>query len=166
MPRIIENLSTGGLEYVKILQRSWKCDQERFRRRLGRKVVSGTPKWAPAYAFLVPFAPIDWFWTPCLTPSDFEGIPKTTIFETIQNRMKKIGPRNGFEKTWFVDLFLMLKWGLKWKRGFRIIHVAIFRDLGSQENWSKKGCQKSSKMVPKSSFGHPGSDFWDFGGIW
>ena len=36
------------------------------------------------------------------------------------------------------------------------------RDLGGQENWSKKWCQKSSKMVLKSSFRHPGVRFWRF----
>ena len=33
------------------------------------------------------------------------------------------------------------------------------RDLGGQENWSKKWCQQSSKITPKSSFGHPGVRF-------
>ena len=52
------------------------------------------------------------------------------------------------------------------KKMFSHYTCCKLRDLGGQENWSKKWCQKSSKMAPKSSFGHPGVRFLRFlGGL-
>ena len=91
------------------------------------------------------------------------GVPKSTMF---QNNLKreKGGPRNGFEKTWFVDWFLMLKWEAWNDKKKKCSHYTCCKlgDLGGQENWSKKWCQKSTKLTPESSFGHPGIWFLRF----
>ena len=48
------------------------------------------------------------------------------------------------------------------KKRFSHYTCCKLRDLGGQENWSKKWCQKSSIMAPQSSFGHPGIRFLRF----
>ena len=49
------------------------------------------------------------------------------------------------------------------KKMFSHYTCCKLRDLGGHDNLSKKWCQKSSKMVPKSSFGHPGLWILRFG---
>ena len=57
----------------------------------------------------------------------------------------------------------MLKWeAWNGKKDFSHYTCCKLRDLGGQENWSKKWCQQSSKMVSKSSFGHPRIRFLRF----
>ena len=70
--------------------------------------------------------------------------------------MRKRGPRSGFENTWPFDRFLMLKWEA-WndkKEVFALYVLQITR--------SKNGCQKPSKMVPKSFKNHEKYDLGRF----
>ena len=91
MPRIIEQKRQHETWKVpKSFKNHETYDLGRFRRRLGAQGCfrngPGEAYGKFAGAFL---APLWRYWGVFWHPSDFEGIPKTTIFETILKQMRK-----------------------------------------------------------------------------
>ena len=112
------------------------------------------------------------FWVPFWRPLNFEGVPKSTscwilIFEII----RKLCPKGGFEKTWFVDWFLMPKWET-WtckKRGCRIILVADKKIWAVRKIDRKEMSKWHQKGIKSKAFGVQGlicSDLDGFGQAW
>ena len=98
-----------------------------------------------------------------LTPTGFwRGSRDRLFLNKIEKNEKNDVQETGWTKTWFVDGFLMPKWEAWYGTDEVFAGYLLQRDLGGQENLSKKGCQKSSTSNWKASLGRSEVRFFSF----